>query len=87
MLEVSLSSRNFVNNLSIFNSGIKRATLMKDPTPRKLKMISIMFLLAGLWGLAIGIFYFQQPNFFLTALGLVNLMLGIYLGFRQLRKK
>jgi hypothetical protein len=59
---------------------------MKNPTPRKLKLISIMFLLAGSWGLVIGIFYFQQPNFFLTALGLVNLMLGVYLGFRQLKK-
>jgi len=60
---------------------------MGNPTPRKLKLISIMFLVAGVWGIAIGIFYFQQPNFFLTALGIVNLMLGVYLGFRQLKDR
>jgi len=60
---------------------------MGNPTPRKLKLISIMFLVAAVWGIAIGIFYFQQPNFFLTALGIVNLMLGVYLGFRQLKDR
>jgi len=64
----------------------KEQTLVSNPSPRKLKLISIIFLVAGAWGITIGIFYFQEPNFFLTAIGLVNLMLGVYLGFRQLRK-
>jgi hypothetical protein len=64
----------------------KVQTLLKNPSPLKLKMISIMFLVAGAWGVSVGIFYFKEPSFFLTAIGLVNLMLGVFLGFRQLRK-
>lgn len=70
----------------MFNSAIKSATLMKNPSPKKLKVITIMFLVAGAWGLSMGIFYFANPSFPLTALGVVNLVLGIFLGFRQLRK-
>ncbi|MDE1763138.1 MAG: hypothetical protein KGH88_02705 [Thaumarchaeota archaeon] len=59
---------------------------MSTPSPQKLKAITIMFLVAGAWGLSMGMFYFKDPNFPLTALGVVNLVLGIFLGFRQLRK-
>ncbi|MDE1828957.1 MAG: hypothetical protein KGI25_01410 [Thaumarchaeota archaeon] len=59
---------------------------MKNPSPKKLKTITIMFLVAGAWGLSMGLFYFTNPSFPLTALGVVNLVLGIFLGFRQLRK-
>ena len=70
----------------MFNNVIKSATLMNNPSPQKLKAITIMFLVAGAWGLAMGMFYFTNPSFPLTALGVVNLVLGIFLGFRQLRK-
>ena len=70
----------------MFNSVIKSATLMKNPSPKKLKALTIMFLVAGAWGLSMGMFYFSNPSFPLTALGVVNLVLGIYLGFRQLKK-
>jgi len=59
---------------------------MSSPSPLKLKAITIMFFVAGAWGLSMGIFYFKNPNFPLTALGVVNLVLGIFLGFRQLKK-
>lgn len=59
---------------------------MANPSPKKLRAISIMFLVAGAWGLSMGIFYFKNPSFPLTALGVINLVLGIFLGFRQLRK-
>ncbi|MDE1766723.1 MAG: hypothetical protein KGI27_10700 [Thaumarchaeota archaeon] len=59
---------------------------MSTPSPQKLKAITVMFLVAGAWGLSMGMFYFKDPNFPLTALGVVNLVLGIFLGFRQLRK-
>ncbi len=60
--------------------------LLGSPSPQKLKAIAIMFFVAGAWGLSMGIFYFKNPSFPLTALGVVNLVLGIFLGFRQLRK-
>ncbi len=59
---------------------------MANPSPKKLKAVSIMFLAAGAWGLSMGIFYFKNPNFLLAALGIINLVLGIFLGFRQMRK-
>ncbi|MFZ1076052.1 MAG: hypothetical protein WAN47_01325 [Nitrosotalea sp.] len=59
---------------------------MANPSPQKLRAISIMFLVAGAWGLSMGIFYFKNPSFPLAALGVINLVLGIFLGFRQLRK-
>ncbi len=60
---------------------------MANPSPQKLRAISIMFLVAGAWGLSMGIFYFKNPSFPLAALGVINLVLGIFLGFRQLKKK
>jgi uncharacterized membrane protein len=60
--------------------------LMANPSPQNLRIISIMFLVAGAWGLLMGMFYFKNPSFPLTALGVINLVLGIFLGFRQLRK-
>ena len=59
---------------------------MSSPSPQKLKVITIMFFVAGVWGLTMGIFYFKNPNFPLTALGIVNLVLGIFMGFRQMKK-
>ncbi|HKU32645.1 MAG TPA: hypothetical protein VJR22_02205 [Candidatus Nitrosotalea sp.] len=59
---------------------------MSSPSPQKLKVITIMFFVAGAWGLSMGIFYFKDPNFPLTALGVINLVLGIFMGFRQMRK-
>lgn len=59
---------------------------MSGPSPQKLKVITIMFFVAGAWGLSMGIFYFKDPNFPLTALGVINLVLGIFMGFRQMRK-
>ena len=59
---------------------------MKNPSPKKLKALTIMFFVAGAWGLSMGMFYFNNPSFPLTALGIVNLVLGIFLGFRHLRK-
>ncbi|HJU14113.1 MAG TPA: hypothetical protein VJ792_06605 [Candidatus Nitrosotalea sp.] len=59
---------------------------MKNPSPQKLKLLTILFFVAGAWGISIGLFYFTNPSFPLTALGVVNLVLGIFLGFRQLRK-
>lgn len=60
---------------------------MSKPSPQKLKIITIMFFVAGAWGLSMGIFYFKNPNFPLTALGIVNLVLGIFMGFRQMKKE
>ncbi|MGI0087773.1 MAG: hypothetical protein ACREBI_07405 [Nitrosotalea sp.] len=59
---------------------------MANPSPKKLRAISIMFLVAGAWGLSMGMFYFKNPSFPLASLGVINLVLGIFLGFRQMRK-
>ncbi len=59
---------------------------MANPSQKKLKAISIMFLLAGVWGLSMGIFYFKNPSFPLAALGIINITLGVFLGFKQMRK-
>ena len=69
----------------MFNSATKSKSLMPTPSRRKLGMITVMFLLAGCAGIFLGLIVFVKPNFFLTALGMVNISLGIYLGFRILR--
>ncbi len=56
------------------------------PSKTKLRAITIMFLVAGVWGIAMGLFVFEKPNFILTALGMVNISLGIFLGFRIIKK-
>ena len=60
---------------------------MSNPSPQKLRAISIIFLVAGTWGLVIGVFYFKNPSFPLVALGVINLVLGIFLGFCQMQKR
>jgi hypothetical protein len=59
---------------------------MNNPTSRKQSIITVMFFIAGFWGLFMGLVVFTKPNFILTALGIVNVSLGIFLGFRVLRK-
>jgi len=61
---------------------------MPNPSPLRLKIIALMFLAAGIWGISMGLFVFQAPNtsFFVTVLGVVNFTLGVFLGFRVLRK-
>jgi hypothetical protein len=61
---------------------------MTNPSPFKLKIIALMFLIAGMWGILMGLFVFQAPNtsFFVTVLGVINFTLGVFLGFRVLRK-
>ena len=61
---------------------------MSNPSPLKLKLITVMFLAAGMWGISIGLFFFQSPNtsFLVTILGVVNFTLGIFLGFRVFKK-
>ncbi|MEO9277599.1 MAG: hypothetical protein ABI340_07475 [Nitrososphaera sp.] len=56
------------------------------PSKTKLRIITIMFLVAGIWGIFMGLFVFEKPNFILTSLGIVNISLAIYLGFRLLKK-
>lgn len=72
--------------LSMFNSAIKSNPLMNNPSRRKQVIITAMFFIAGFWGIFMGLIVFTKPNFILTALGMVNISLGIFLGFRILRK-
>ena len=61
---------------------------MPNPSPFKLRIIALMFLAAGVWGISMGLFVFQAPNtsFFVTVLGVINFTLGVFLGFRVLRR-
>lgn len=70
----------------MFNSVRKSNSLMNNPSRRRQGIITIMFFIAGVWGLFMGLIVFTKPNFILTALGMVNISLGIFLGFRILRK-
>ncbi len=70
----------------MFNSVTKSKSLMNSPTHRKQSIITIMFFIAGFWGIFMGLIVFTKPNFILTALGIVNISLGIFLGFRVLKK-
>lgn len=70
----------------MFNSAIKTKLLMSNPSNRRLGIITVMFFIAGFWGIFMGLIVFTKPNFILTALGMVNISLGIFLGFRILRK-
>jgi hypothetical protein len=72
--------------LSMFNSVTKSKSLMSDPSRRKIGIITVMFLIAGFAGIFMGLSVFTKPNFIVTALGMVNISLGIFLGFRVLRK-
>jgi len=69
----------------MFNSAIKSKSLMQSPSRRRLGIITVLFLIAGFWGIFMGLVVFTKPNFILTALGMVNISLGIFLGFRVLR--
>jgi hypothetical protein len=69
----------------MFNSIIKSKSLMNSPSRRKLGIITIFFLIGGFWGIFMGLIVFTKPNFVLTALGMVNISLGIFLGFKILR--
>ncbi|MGI0010948.1 MAG: hypothetical protein ACREAE_06080 [Nitrosopumilaceae archaeon] len=51
-----------------------------DASLRKLKFITVLFLGAGIWGISFGLFVFN--SFIVTLLGMVNLTLGVFLGFR-----
>jgi len=64
---------------------MKSKSLMNNPSRRKLGIITVLFLIAGFWGIFIGLIVFTKPNFILTALGMVNISLGIFLGFKVLR--
>ena len=70
----------------MFNSVTKSKLLMNNPARRKQVIITVTFFIAGFWGIFMGLIVFTQPNFILTALGMVNISLGIFLGFRILRK-
>lgn len=70
----------------MFNSAIKSKPLMNEPSSRRQLIITIMFFIAGFWGIFMGLIVFVKPNFILTALGMVNISLGIFLGFRVLKK-
>ncbi|MGI0059625.1 MAG: hypothetical protein ACREBJ_07635 [Nitrosotalea sp.] len=59
---------------------------MTAPSNRRLIIITVMFFIAGFWGIFMGLVVFTNPNFILTALGMVNISLGIFLGFRILRR-
>ncbi|MGB9124307.1 MAG: hypothetical protein WA833_06330 [Nitrosotalea sp.] len=59
---------------------------MPTPSRRKLGIITVIFLIAGCAGIFMGLIVSIKPNFILTALGMVNISLGIFLGFRVLRK-
>jgi hypothetical protein len=58
---------------------------MNNPSRHKLGIITLLFFIAGFWGIFIGLIVFTKPNFILTALGMVNISLGIFLGFKILR--
>jgi 1,4-dihydroxy-2-naphthoate octaprenyltransferase len=69
----------------MFNSVTKSKSLMNNPSRRKLIIITLFFLIAGFWGIFLGLIVFTKPNFIVTALGMVNISLGIFLGFKVLR--
>ena len=69
----------------MFNSAKKSKSLMQNPSRKRLGIITVLFLIAGFWGIFMGLIVFTKPNFILTALGMVNISLGIFLGFKVLR--
>ncbi len=51
---------------------------MKYVSPKKLKIILLMFFGTGIWGIGMGLF---QNFFYLTLLGVINLCLGGFVGW------
>ena len=57
---------------------------MKYISPKKLKVILLMFFGTGIWGIGTGLFV---NNFYLTSLGVVNICLGGFVGWIFLTQK
>ena len=55
---------------------------MKYIKPQKLKVLTILFLGTGLMGIAIGLSIPSQMSFYITFLGVINLCLGGFIGWR-----
>lgn len=58
---------------------------MKKIAPRKLKIMMIVFLVTGAWGIVLGNFIVKYP--YVTILGVINLVLGAFVGYLYLNPK
>ncbi len=84
LFSVTLTSMSIVLLIFINVTSIKQL-MNYSPSRSKLIIITLLFLIAGFWGVFLGLIIFTKPNFILTALGFVNISLGIFLGFKILR--
>ncbi|MEM2160691.1 MAG: hypothetical protein QXN55_07045 [Candidatus Nitrosotenuis sp.] len=55
---------------------------MKWIPPKKLKVLTIMFLGTGAWGIIAGMFLVKPTVFVLELFGVINLCLGGFVGYR-----
>jgi len=57
---------------------------MKYISPKKLKIILLMFFGTGIWGIGMGLVF---EFFYLTSLGVINICLGGFVGWILLTQK
>jgi len=58
---------------------------MKYISPKKLKVLLLMFFGTGIWGIVVGLLFVN--NFNLTSLGVINICLGGFVGWIFLTQK
>jgi uncharacterized membrane protein len=58
---------------------------MKYISPKKLKVLLLMFFGTGIWGIVMGLLFVNNLN--LTSLGVINICLGGFVGWIFLTQK
>jgi hypothetical protein len=57
---------------------------MKWLPPKKLKVLTILFFGAGVWGMAVGMLIIKPLEFMIVVVGVMNFCIGGFLGYRLL---
>lgn len=60
---------------------------MKYIKPKKLKVLTILFLASGAWGIVAGLFIIKPQVFFIVVFGVINLCLGGFCGYKLLTQE
>lgn len=60
---------------------------MKYIKPHKLKVLTVMFFGAGIWGTAVGLFFIKPIVIYLVIFAVINLCLGGVFGYRLLTQE
>jgi hypothetical protein len=57
---------------------------MKWISPKKIKILLVLFFGTGAWGIVAGLFLIKPQIFFIVLFGVINICLGGFFGYRLL---